>query len=176
MKFQPTELPGAYLVEPELVSDERGFFARTWCRQEFAERGLRDQWVQCSLSHNHRRGTLRGMHYQRAPHQEAKLVRCVRGAVYDVILDLREDSPTRRQWQAFELTADNHRMLYIPEGVAHGFQTLEDESQLFYMISNWHDPPSAAGVRWDDPAFGIRWPLPVSVISSRDRHFPDCAT
>jgi dTDP-4-dehydrorhamnose 3,5-epimerase len=173
VKFQPAELPGAYLVEPELVRDERGFFARTWCQREFAERGLSDQLVQCSLSHNRRRGTLRGLHYQRAPHQEVKLVRCVRGAVYDVILDLREDSPARLQWQAFELTADNYRMLYVPEGVAHGFQTLADDSQLFYMMSAEHHPPSAAGVRWDDPAFGIRWPLPVSVISPRDRHYPD---
>ena len=172
MKFHPAELPGAYLVEPELVSDERGFFARTWCRREFAERGLADQLVQCSLSHNHRRGTLRGMHYQRAPHQEAKLVRCIRGAVYDVILDLRDDSPTRLQWQAFELTADNHRMLYIPAGVAHGFQTFEDDSQVFYLMSSWHHPPSAAGVRWDDPAFGIRWPLEISAISERDQQFP----
>ena len=173
MRFLPTEIAGVTLIEPELLNDERGFFARTWCQREFAEHGLNDQLVQCSLSHNHRRGTLRGMHYQLAPHQEAKLVHCVRGAIYDVILDLRDDSPTRLQWQAFELTAEDHRMLYIPEGLAHGFQALEDITQVFYLMAHWHHPQSAAGIRWDDPAFGIHWPLPVSVISPRDSQYPD---
>lgn len=173
MKFLPTDLAGAYLVELEPIRDDRGYFARTWCRRELARHGLDEQLAQCSLSHNARRGTVRGMHFQRAPHEETKLVRCCRGAIYDVIVDVRPQSPTRGRWQGFELTADNDRMLYIPPGVAHGFQTLADDADVFYMISNWFEPSSAAGVRWDDPAFGIRWPLPVSVISDKDRSYPD---
>lgn len=173
MKFHPTELPGAFLVELEPIRDDRGYFARTWCRRELAQHGLDEQLAQCSLSHNARRGTLRGMHFQRTPHEETKLVRCCRGAIYDVIVDVRPQSPTQGRWQGFELTADNDRMLYIPPGIAHGFQTLADEVDVFYMISNWYEPSSAAGVRWDDRAFGIRWPLPVSVISEKDRSYPD---
>lgn len=173
MKFLPIELVGAYVVELEPFQDERGYFARTWCRREFAEHGLVSDLVQCSISYNRLRGTLRGMHYQRAPHEETKIVRCSRGAVYDVIIDLRPQSPTFKQWAGFELTATNHRMLYIPPGFAHGFQTLVDDSDVSYMMSNWHEPSSAAGVRWDDAAFGILWPQPVSVISDRDHNYPD---
>ncbi|MFO0902210.1 MAG: dTDP-4-dehydrorhamnose 3,5-epimerase [Pirellulales bacterium] len=173
MRFVPTKLAGAYLVELEPVQDERGCFARTWCRRTFADQGLVADLVQCSMSHNRRRGTLRGMHFQRAPHEETKLVRCSRGAVFDVIIDLRPDSPTFRQWAGFELTADNFRSLYIPPGLAHGFQTLADEVDVSYMMSNWHESASASGVRWNDPAFGIEWPLTPSVISDRDRNYSD---
>jgi dTDP-4-dehydrorhamnose 3,5-epimerase len=173
VKFVPTKLAGAYLVELEPFHDERGYFARTWCRRELADQGLVDDLVQCSLSHNRRRATLRGMHFQRTPHEETKLVRCSRGAIFDVIVDLRSDSPTFRQWAGFELTADSHRSLYIPPGLAHGFVTLVDDVDVSYMMSNWHEPASASGVRWDDPAFGIEWPLTPSIISERDRSYPD---
>lgn len=173
MKFLPTEFAGPLLVELEPIRDDRGFFARTWCQREWTQQGLDAQLVQCSLSHNARRGTVRGMHFQRTPHEETKLVRCCRGTIHDVIVDVRPQSPTRGRWQGFELTADNGRALYIPPGFAHGFQTLVDDTDVFYMISNWYEPTSAAGVRWDDPAFGIRWPLPISVISDKDRSYPD---
>ncbi len=174
MLFHPTELSGAWLIEPELISDERGSFARTWCAREFEERGLNPRLVQCNISVNRLRGTLRGMHFQREPHSEAKLVRCTRGAIYDVIVDLRLDSPTCRRWSAFELSADNHRQLYIPEGFAHGFQTLTDDSEVFYQMSQVLHPESATGVRWDDPAFGIRWPVVERrILSPRDASYPD---
>ncbi len=173
MIFVETRLPGAWTVEPERLEDERGFFARTWCGREVAARGLNPTLVQCSISFNRRRGTLRGMHYQARPYAEAKLVRCTRGAVYDVIVDLRSGSSTFRQWLAVELTADNRRMLYVPEGMAHGFQTLEDETEVFYQVSEFYRPGYARGVRWDDPAFGIRWPEDERTISVRDRQYPD---
>ena len=173
MKFIDTPLPGAYLIEPEPVIDERGFFARTWCAEEFRLRGLNSNLAQCGLSSNARRGTLRGMHYQREPYSEAKLVRCCTGAIYDVALDLRPASPTYLQWFAEELTATNHRMLYIPEGCAHGFQTLVDASEVFYQISQAYHPESARGVRWDDPQFGIEWPVRNPIISPRDLAFAD---
>ena len=172
MIFQETPLPGAFVIEPERFEDERGFFARTWCRREFAERGLSTELAQCNTSFNTRQGTLRGMHFQVAPHAETKLVRCTRGAIYDVIIDLRPDSPAYRRWFAVELTAANLRQLYIPTGFAHGFQTLVDGSEVFYQISEFYHPDSVRGVRWDDPAFGIVWPLPVSVISPRDQAYP----
>jgi dTDP-4-dehydrorhamnose 3,5-epimerase len=171
MIFQETPLPGAFLIEPERFEDERGFFARTWCRREFAERGLAAELAQCNTSFNGKKGTLRGMHFQVAPHAEIKLVRCTRGAIYDVIIDLRPDSPGYRRWIGVELTAENLRQLYIPEGYAHGFQTLSDSSEVFYQMSEFYHPESARGVRWDDPVFGITWPLPVSVISPRDRAY-----
>jgi dTDP-4-dehydrorhamnose 3,5-epimerase len=171
--FTPTNLPGAYLIEPERREDERGFFARTWCAEEFAAHGLADRCVQCNVSFNRYRGTIRGMHYQRPPHAEAKLVHCTRGAIHDVILDLRADAPTCGQWIAVELNADNHRMLYVPEGFAHGFQTLTDATEVFYQMAECYDPECAAGVRWDDPAFGIAWPLPPAVMSARDRQYAD---
>lgn len=172
MIFREVKLPGAYIIEPELIEDERGFFARTWGQEDFAARGLNPQIVQCNSSLNKRTGTLRGMHYQVSPHEEAKLVRCTAGAIYDVIVDLRPDSPTRGQWLGVELTARNRLMMYVPEGFAHGFQTLEDNSEVFYQVSAYFHPESARGVRWDDPAFGIEWPLAISVISERDRSHP----
>ena len=159
------------MIEPERLGDERGFFARTWDRHEFEERGLDPRLAQCNTSFNKRTGTLRGMHYQAAPHEEAKLVRCTMGAVYDVILDLRPASPTFRQWTSVELTAENRLMLYVPEGLAHGFQTLDDDTEVFYQMSEFYAPESARGVRWDDPAFGISWPIPDKIISAKDELF-----
>ncbi|MEW6585079.1 MAG: dTDP-4-dehydrorhamnose 3,5-epimerase [Nitrospirota bacterium] len=173
MRFTGTGLKGVCVVEPEKLEDERGFFARTWCLREFKERGLNFQLVQCSVSFNTKKGTLRGMHYQTAPHEEAKLVRCTMGSVYDVIIDLRKDSETYKRWLAVELTAENHRMLYIPEGFAHGFLTLADDTEVFYQMSEFYHPDCARGVRWNDPAFSIRWPTNVTVISDRDRTYQD---
>jgi dTDP-4-dehydrorhamnose 3,5-epimerase len=173
MKFVETQLPGAFVIEPESAGDGRGFFARTFCAHEFAERGLNPSIAQCSVSFNHRRGTLRGMHYQSAPFEEAKLVRCTAGAIHDVILDLRPFSPSFRNWIAVELSAANRRTVYIPAGLAHGFQTLEDASEVFYQISKPYAPEHACGVRWDDPAFAIRWPLCQPILSERDRSYPD---
>jgi dTDP-4-dehydrorhamnose 3,5-epimerase len=173
MIFTETRLPGAYLIEPELRHDERGFFARTWCQNEFAIKSLQTQWAQCNISFNRQRGTLRGLHYQTAPHEEAKLVRCTMGAIYDVIVDLRVDSPTYRQWLAVELTAQNRLMLFIPTGFAHGFQTLMDEAEVFYQMSAFYAPECARGVRWDDPAFQISWPVERRIISERDQSFSD---
>jgi len=153
--------------------DERGFFARTFCINEFATHGLDTKLVQCSISFNTRKGTLRGLHYQTAPHAETKLVRCTRGAVYDVVVDLRANSPTLRQWVGVELTEQKRNMVYIPEGCAHGFLTLADESEVFYQMSEFYSPKSARGVRWNDPAFRIGWPGKVEVISERDRTYPD---
>jgi dTDP-4-dehydrorhamnose 3,5-epimerase len=161
------------VIELARQADQRGFFARSWCRQEFDTHGLTTQLAQCSLSFNIRKGTLRGMHYQTEPHAEDKLVRCTRGAVYDVVLDLRPHSPTFRQWAAFKLTADNYRMLYIPKGLAHGFQTLADTTEVFYQMSEPYHPQSACGVRWNDPAFQIHWPLPDPILSQRDAGYPD---
>jgi dTDP-4-dehydrorhamnose 3,5-epimerase len=173
MIFTETTLKGAFLIEPERRRDERGFFARTWCQSEFAAAGLQTDWVQCNISFNKKRGTLRGMHYQAPPYEEAKLVRCTMGAVYDVIIDLRTDSPTYRQWLAAELTSDNRLMLFIPKGFAHGFQTLTDEAEVFYQMSQFYVPEYARGVRWDDPAFKISWPAEKRIISEQDRNFPD---
>jgi dTDP-4-dehydrorhamnose 3,5-epimerase len=168
VKFVPTGLAGAYVVEPERLEDERGYFARTFCRDEFITHGLNPNLVQCSVSFNLKKGTLRGMHYQGKPHEEAKLVRCTRGTIFDVIIDIRTGSPTFKKWLSVELSAINTRMLYIPEGFAHGFQTLEDGSEVFYQMSEKYFPESARGIRWNDPAVGVRWPLPDPVISQRD--------
>ncbi len=177
MRFEPTRLEGAWLIVPERVEDERGFFARTWCRRELEARGLNACIAQCSVSFNRRAGVLRGMHYQAPPHAETKIVRCTAGAIFDVIVDLRPASKTFRQWFGAELTAENHRMLYVPDGFAHGFQTLVDGSEVFYQISTFYEPASACGVRWDDPAFGIEWPgARERIISPRDRAYPDFAT
>lgn len=173
MIFTPTRLDGLWLVEPERHADERGYFARSWCRREFAEHGLDAMPAQMSVSFNAKAGTLRGMHFQRAPHGEIKLVRCTRGVIWDVAIDLRSGSPTRGQWHGVELTAANGAALYIPEEFAHGFQTLAPDSEVFYQISAFHAPEAACGVRYDDPAFGVRWPLPVSCISPRDATWPD---
>ena len=172
MIFQETRLAGAYLIGPERVEDERGFFARTFCVEEFRARGLVTTCVQCSVSFNTRKGTLRGLHYQAAPHAETKLVRCTMGAIYDVIVDLRPDSPTFRQWFAADLTAENRAILYVPEGLAHGFQTLADKSEVLYQMSEPYHPECARGVRWNDPGIDIHWPLDIAVQSARDREFP----
>ncbi len=173
MIFRETTLPGVLLVEPEVHRDERGGFARTYCVREFAEHGLVTTWVQNSWSENTRRGTLRGMHWQCAPSEETKLVRCTRGSIYDVLVDVREGSPTRGRFQAFTLTAENHHALYVPPGIAHGFQTLEDACEVLYQISAFYAPEAARGVRWNDPALGIEWPLPPAVVSARDAVYPD---
>ncbi len=173
MIFTETKLKGSYVIEPEMQKDERGFLARTFCQEEFRARGLNPRVAQCSISFNKKKGTLRGMHYQAAPHQEAKLVSCISGAIYDVIIDLRPDSTTFKQWVAVELSADNRRMFYIPEGFAHGFQALENHSEVFYQISEFFHPECARGTRWDDPAFGIEWPDDERIISDKDREYPD---
>jgi dTDP-4-dehydrorhamnose 3,5-epimerase len=173
MRFTPAELPGVYLIEPERLEDERGFFARTWCQQEFAAHQLDAQLTQCNISFNVHRGTLRGLHYQVAPHAEAKVIRCTMGAVYDVAVDLRPDSPTFKHWLAVELTAQNRTMIYLPHGIAHGLQTLADNSEVFYQMSEVYHPECARGVRWNDAAFGIRWPLEPIVISLKDQQYPD---
>ena len=172
MEFTETILKGAFVVRLKKFEDERGFFARAWCQQEFLEHGLNPQMVQLNTGFSHRRGTVRGMHYQLAPHAEAKFIRCTRGAIYDVLLDLRAGSPTFRQWYGLELTPDNGSMLYLPEGVAHGYQTLQDDSEMYYFASAPFVPAAARGVRYDDPAFGISWPLPVSIMSAADQGWP----
>jgi len=173
MIFQETKLKGAYIIEPEKREDERGFFARTWCQREFTEQGLNPRLMQCNISFNLKRGTLRGMHYQIPPFEEAKLVRCSRGAIYDVIIDLRPCSSTFKQWLAVEVTADNRQMLYIPASFAHGFQTLEDNTEVAYYISEFYAPEHARGIRWNDPAFAIQWPIETRAISERDQAYPD---
>jgi dTDP-4-dehydrorhamnose 3,5-epimerase len=171
--FRETKICGIFEIEVERKSDDRGFFARSWCRREFEDQGLNSQLAQCSVSSNNARGTLRGMHYQAAPHAEAKLIRCTQGSIFDVAIDLRPASPTFKQWTSAILTSENHQMLYVPEGCAHGFLTLEDHCEVFYLISEYYAPEVARGVRWDDPAFSIVWPAEVKVISSRDASYPD---
>ena len=173
MRFLETRVAGAYLIEPEPIADERGFFARTWCAEEFAAHGLNPGLSQANISFNHRKGTLRGLHYQQAPDEEAKLVRCTRGGIWDVAVDLRPGSPTYRAWFGAELTAGNRAMLYVPEGCAHGFLTLTDAAEVAYQMSAPYAAGSARGVRYDDPAFGIEWPGEVVVINQRDRGYPD---
>jgi dTDP-4-dehydrorhamnose 3,5-epimerase len=173
MKFHETKLPGVFEICIEPIADERGFFARSWCQKEFEAHGLNPSLVQCNISVNRRKGTLRGVHYQAKPHTEAKLVRCTRGTVYDVIVDLRSDSPTFKQWAGIILTADKHNMAYVPDGCAHGFLTLEDDTEVFYQMSEFYKPESARGVRWNDPAFAIDWPAKVEVISARDDAYPN---
>ena len=171
MRFTETRLKGAFIIEPERLEDERGFFARTFCQKEFEAHGLNPRMVQCNISYNKHKGTLRGMHYQAAPMAEAKLVRCTRGAIYDVIIDLRPESPTYCQWLAEELNAENSKMIYIPEGFAHGFQTIEGDTEVFYQMSEFYSPEHARGVRWDDSAFGIEWPLDMKMISEKDKNY-----
>lgn len=173
MIFTETKLPGAYVIAPERHHDERGFFARMWCQNEWAARGLNPRLVQCNVSFNTQRGTLRGMHWQRAPHAEAKLVRCTMGAIYDVIIDLRPDSVTYTQYYTLTLTPEDRTLLYVPEGFAHGFLTLLDNTEVFYQMSEFYHPEHQAGVRWNDPAFGIHWIDEVRVISPRDMHYPN---
>jgi dTDP-4-dehydrorhamnose 3,5-epimerase len=172
MIFRTTDFSDAWLIDLEPKEDERGFFVRTWCRQELASQGLDVDIAQESLSFSRWRGTLRGLHFQRSPHQETKIVRCTRGAIFDVIVDLRCGSPTFAHWEGFDLTAHNRRAIYIPKGFAHGFQTLTDDAEISYQISTFHAPQSASGYRYDDPAFDITWPLTVTVISERDVGWP----
>ena len=173
MKFIETDLKGAFIVVPELLKDERGFFARTWCKKEFEQQEMLPHLVQCNISFNRRKGTLRGMHFQAAPHEESKLVRCTMGAIYDVIIDLRPNSPTFKGWVSVELTAENRKMLFIPEGFSHGFITLTDNTEVFYQMSEFYAAECARGVRWNDPAFDIDWPAEVKVISEKDMQYPD---
>jgi len=173
MTFHETKISGAFEIYLEPKLDERGFFARTWCQKEFESHGLNSRLVQCSISFNTRKGTLRGIHYQAAPYEEIKLIRCTRGAVYDVVLDVRPQSPTFKDWIAVLLTAENRHMVCVPRGCAHGFLTLENETEVFYQMTEVYNAEFARGVRWDDPAFQIAWPEKVEVISQRDRSYPD---
>jgi dTDP-4-dehydrorhamnose 3,5-epimerase len=173
MKFLPTKLQGAFEVQLESHADERGSFARSWCTNEFESNGLNPKLAQCSISYNVKKGTLRGMHFQAEPYPEAKLVRCTRGALYDVVVDLRPESPTFREWIGIELTPTNQKMVYVPERCGHGFITLADETEVFYQITEFYHAGLSQGVRWDDPAFQIAWPMTPVVMSDRDRAYPD---
>ena len=173
MNFQPLALPGSFLIEPEALADERGFFARTFCRREFADNGLNENLRQCSISFSQGRHTLRGMHYQLPPHEEVKLVRCTQGAAHHVILDLRDNSETYLKWVSVELNNENRDLLYVPEGVAHGFVTLADATEIFYQMSEYYVPGSESGIRWNDPAFKVAWPVEPAIISGRDSGYAD---
>lgn len=173
MIFLETKLKGAFIIEPDRYKDERGFFARTWCQREFEMLGINKKPVQSNISFNKKKGTLRGLHYQAFPFGEAKLIRCTMGAIYDVFVDLRPESETYLQWYSVELTERSRKLLFIPEGFAHGFMTLRDNSEVFYQMSQYYIPDYARGIRWNDPVFGIRWPLEVKVVSDKDRAYPD---
>lgn len=175
MLFTETKLKGAFIIETERLEDERGFFARSFCQKEFASYGLTSNFVQCNISFNKKKGTLRGMHYQVAPHEEAKLVRCTKGAIYDVIVDVRPNSGTFKQWLGIELISDNYQMIYIPEGLAHGFQTLEDNTEVFYHMSEFYHPECARGIKWNEPRLGIEWPADERIISTKDCQYADFA-
>jgi dTDP-4-dehydrorhamnose 3,5-epimerase len=171
--FTETNLAGAFIIEPEKAKDNRGFFARSWCKREFEARGLNPQLVQCNISLSRNEGTLRGLHYQASPYQEAKLVRCTAGSIFDVIIDLRRNSPSFGHHATEVLSAVNHKMLFVPEGFAHGFLTLEHNTEVFYQMSEFYSPEHARGIRWNDPAFGISWPLTPIAMSERDRNYAD---
>lgn len=173
MIFRETELTGAFIIELEKKEDKRGFFARAWCQEAFERMGLNVNMAQCNISFNKKRGTLRGMHYQAAPYGEAKLVRCTRGAIHDIILDLRPQSSSFGKYVAVHLSAENHKMVYLPEGCAHGFQTLEDDTEVFYQMSRRYEPEYSRGARWNDPAFAISWPIENPIILDRDSAYPD---
>jgi dTDP-4-dehydrorhamnose 3,5-epimerase len=173
MIFTETNLKDAYVIDIHKFEDERGFFARSWCRREFEEHGLNPQLAQCNISFNSRKGTMRGMHYQANPYEEAKLIRCTMGSIYDIIVDIRPDSPSFKQHMEIILSPSNHKMLYVPEGFAHGFLTLEDNTEVFYQMSEFFAPDYARGFRWNDPAFGIELPSDVKIISERDMGYPD---
>lgn len=171
MIFIETRFKGVYIIQIEKIEDERGFFARSWCRKEFEEHGLNPKLVQCNISYNKKRGTVRGMHYQVAPCEEAKLVSCIRGSIYDVIIDMRSGSLTKYQWLAVKLDASDYRMLYVPEGYAHGFQTLENDTVVFYQMTEFYHPEYAKGIRWNDPVLGIEWPIEETILSEKDKSF-----
>jgi dTDP-4-dehydrorhamnose 3,5-epimerase len=173
MIFSQLPLNGAFLINIEPLEDERGFFARTFCKDEFKKHGIDFSCVQCNISFNKKKGTLRGMHYQAAPHEEAKIVSCIRGAIFDVIVDIRPDSPTFKKWYGTELSAKNHAMLYVPKGFAHGFQTLTDNAEVHYMMSEYYHPECASGIRWDDQVIMIKWPLQSKTIAKKDEEFAD---
>jgi dTDP-4-dehydrorhamnose 3,5-epimerase len=173
MKLSNSPLPGVFVIDIEPIKDDRGMFARCWCKDEFEQQGLRTELSQCSISFNQSKATLRGMHYQLTPHEEIKIVRCTRGSIFDVVIDLRPESTTFKQWFGTSLSAENHRMLYIPEGLAHGFVTLEPQTEVFYQISVPYEPGSARGVRWNDSCFNINWPIEPTVISSKDLNYPN---
>lgn len=174
MNFKETEISGAYFIEPNKFEDFRGFFARSYCKKEFKERGISFSPVQANIGYSNKKYTLRGLHYQVKPHQEAKLVRCVKGKIYDVIVDLRSESPTFKKWQGIELKADNHTMVYVPEGCAHGYQTLEDNTEICYMVSAFYEPEAERGIRWNDTEFGIKWKKPDRIIiSKKDQSWAD---
>lgn len=173
MIFSETKLKGAFLIEPERKEDQRGFFARTWCQQEFEDHGLNSKLVQCSISFNNRKGTLRGMHFQEAPFEETKLVRCTKGEIFDAIIDLRPNSETFKKYFSVILNEENRLMLYIPPGFAHGFQTMTENAEVFYQMSQFYSPEHSRGVRWNDPAFGIQWPADDRIIIDRDSNYPD---
>ena len=172
MRFEPTDLADAFIIDLERREDDRGFFARSFCKEEFSTHGLATEFVQCNVSYNRHRGTIRGMHYQAAPHAEAKLVRCTAGAIWDVIVDLRPRSPTHLQWTAVELSAANRRMLYVPKGFGHGFQSLCDDTEVFYQMSSFYVPRAGRGFHYDDPQFSLPWPLEATVMSDKDRDLP----
>jgi dTDP-4-dehydrorhamnose 3,5-epimerase len=173
MIFTETPLPGAYVIDLEPREDDRGFFARAFCRNELEAHGLKSSIAQANMSYNHKKGTLRGMHYQRPPHAEVKMVRCIAGAVWDAIIDIRKQSPTYLKWHAVELSAANRRMLYVPEGFAHGFQSLIDHSEVLYLVTEFYSPGHEVGIRWNDPRFGIEWPIPDPILSPKDAVHPD---
>ena len=173
MEFKETKLRGAYLVSIKKIADNRGYFGRAWCKDELAQHGLNPNMLQLNTALSHKKGTIRGMHYQEAPHAEAKFMRCTRGAIFDVIIDIRKDSPTRGQWFGAELTADNGMMLYAPEGFAHGYQTLADDTEMYYLTTALYAPTAARGIRYNDPSLRVEWPLPLSVISEADQKWPD---
>jgi dTDP-4-dehydrorhamnose 3,5-epimerase len=172
MLFSETHLAGAYIIDIEPRKDDRGFFARSWCMDEFKKHNLNPNLVQCNISFSRLCGTLRGMHYQVPPYQETKLVRCNKGAVYDVIIDLRPNSESFKKWLTVELSAENYRALFVPQGFAHGYQTLTDDTEVFYQVSEFYHPEAERGIRWDDPGFGIKWPIAVSAISDKDKAYP----
>lgn len=172
MLFEEVYLSGAFIITLEPIHDERGFFARSFCKKELEERGLQSDFVQCNISHNHKKSTLRGLHYQIPPHEEVKIVSCRQGAIYDVIVDIRPDSPTLGRWMGIELSSENHRALYIPQGFAHGFQTLSDDAEVFYLMGDYYHPQAARGIRWNDEALAITWPNKDIIMSQRDRCFP----
>jgi len=173
VKFLETSLKGAYIIEIEPTEDNRGLFARSWCKREFEAHSLNPEILQCNISFNIKKGILRGIHYQTKPFEEAKLVRCTRGAIFDIIIDLRADSPTFKGWFSVELTDKNRKMLYIPERFAHGFQTLKDNTEVFYQMSEYYSPEHSRGIRWNDPSFSIQWPEDKRIVSKRDQQYPD---